>query len=648
MSESFVWKYFVKQVELESATCKECKTQIKCRGWSTSGLIRHLQNKHKIDKPVASNAKRIIEENAATSNKRQSQQTLSSFFTKQKETCEEIIAKLVTLDGISINSITKSEFIRNSLRDKGYTLPKNPSHVMDLVHKQYNKIKELLCSDIVSQLHSGSRFSLSLDEYTSLNNRRYLNINLHKNNGTFWNLGMVRISGPLPAETAIEKVKDRLEEFAVSLEKHVVACVTDGAAVMVKFGRLIECDHQLCYAHGIHLAVCDVLYKKSATPIVATFSEELHPEDENVDFAGEDEEDLNTVVDLDTECFDNNPVEIDIPLNSHEHANKINVSSIIDKIRKIARFFRKSPSKNNVLQGYVQQEHGKNLQLMLDSRTRWNSLLAMLERYIKIRASVSKALIDCDQDRNHYDLEKQEIAIIRDIIASLEPIKVGAEKLGNRKLTLLSSEGVFAFIINELNQLNTPFSKKLGESFILRIKERRNEKLSALIQYLNSGKICKKQAGDVSWTTFPTKSLLISFAKQMLDRLFDVPAESTSSETDEDIEETLHLSSSITLSEKLDAAVKAAEIANSKILNSKSKTALRTFKMELDIFEGTGEKTKNISLLLDALKTVPPTSIESERAFSAAGLFINKLRTRLSDQSIDHLCFLKSYYKNSM
>ena len=32
--------------------------------------------------------------------------------------------------------------------------------------------------------------------------------------------------------------------------------------MMEKFGQCVDCDHQLCYAHAMHLAVCDVLYKK--------------------------------------------------------------------------------------------------------------------------------------------------------------------------------------------------------------------------------------------------------------------------------------------------------------------------------------------------------------------------------------------------
>ncbi|CAH0731006.1 unnamed protein product, partial [Brenthis ino] len=38
---------------------------------------------------------------------------------------------------------------------------------------------------------------------------------------------------------------------------------TDGASVMVKVGKLMNCYQQLCFAHGLQLAVIDVLYKKN-------------------------------------------------------------------------------------------------------------------------------------------------------------------------------------------------------------------------------------------------------------------------------------------------------------------------------------------------------------------------------------------------
>ena len=67
---------------------------------------------------------------------------------------------------------------------------------------------------------------------------------------------------------------------------------------------------------------------------------------------------------------------------------------------------------------------------------------------------------------------------------------------------------------------------------------------------------------------------------------------------------------------------------------------------ELDLFRKTGTMSKNLTLVSEALDTIPPTSIESERAFSAAGLFITKLRSRLADDTLDSLCFIRSYFKN--
>ena len=47
--------------------------------------------------------------------------------------------------------------------------------------------------------------------------------------------------------------------------------------------------------------------------------------------------------------------------------------------------------------------------------------------------------------------------------------------------------------------------------------------------------------------------------------------------------------------------------------------------------------------LFEALKTIPPSSIESERTFSVTGFYITKFRCSLGDQSINALVFLKAY-----
>ena len=88
-----------------------------------------------------------------------------------------------------------------------------------------------------------------------------------------------------------------LADFSLIPEKHIIACVTDGASVMKKFGYLFDALHQQCYAHGIHLAVCDVLYKKQ-TPFSTSDStnedarEVQSTNDEEDDELSENNEDI--------------------------------------------------------------------------------------------------------------------------------------------------------------------------------------------------------------------------------------------------------------------------------------------------------------------------------------------------------------------
>ena len=63
-------------------------------------------------------------------------------------------------------------------------------------------------------------------------------------------------------------------------------------------------------------------------------------------------------------------------------------------------------------------------------------------------------------------------------------------------------------------------------------------------------------------------------------------------------------------------------------------------------FEATGNKSKYLNLVDQALRTIPPTSVEAERAFSARRNIHHKLRARLSEKSIDSLMVLKYYFKS--
>ncbi|GFX26762.1 uncharacterized protein TNCV_1839351 [Trichonephila clavipes] len=88
----------------------------------------------------------------------------------------------------------------------------------------------------------------------------------------------------------------------------------------------------------------------------------------------------------------------------------------------------------------------------------------------------------------------------------------------------------------------------------------------------------------------------------------------------------------LTSDEKLEKAI----YSKSKVLYcsvKKSTSFNKIMKQEMQLFDSTENPLPNIIKLCEALKTIPPTSVEAKRAFSAAGLFVKKLRARLRNDN---------------
>ena len=132
-----------------------------------------------------------------------------------------------------------------------------------MVLKYSEKIHKLVETELAARIKRGEMFALTFDEWTSVKNRRYMNVNIHAHE-KFWNLGLCRIYGSMPGETCVQLLREKLSDFNIKKEKNIVSITTDGAAVMQKVGRLIGTHHQLCLAHGIHLAVAKILYKRGS------------------------------------------------------------------------------------------------------------------------------------------------------------------------------------------------------------------------------------------------------------------------------------------------------------------------------------------------------------------------------------------------
>ena len=126
---------------------------------------------------------------------------------------------------------------------------------------------------------------------------------------------------------------------------------------------------------------------------------------------------------------------------------RYDILDLVNKIRKIVKNFKRFPLKNEILQRYVKEIYPNGLNLILDCKTRWSSLLNMLERIIKIKLPVQNALLDLHE---MITLSDQELTEISRISKSLGPIKAAMESSCKRDANLITAEVTIKFLLDEL------------------------------------------------------------------------------------------------------------------------------------------------------------------------------------------------------
>ena len=89
--------------------------------------------------------------------------------------------------------------------------------VMALVYHQHDLIWEEIKHKIEEKRQKNKPFSISLDEFTSSRNQRYMNYNVHEQN-SHYNNGMVRMSGTFPAKKCLGILKNHLAELVWMLK----------------------------------------------------------------------------------------------------------------------------------------------------------------------------------------------------------------------------------------------------------------------------------------------------------------------------------------------------------------------------------------------------------------------------------------------
>lgn len=259
------WQHFSRDKEGATAQCQLCHNVIKCSGGSTKGLHTHLKAKHNID--LLKRASLASSDDGTVTKQVNNTATavagpLAMFLLKSAEnSLEATLARMIARDGLTFRVFVASPDLRSAMMAKGFSnLPKSAVTVQKLVMSHGDTLRSLTSAELAHRKALGKRFSVTFDEWTSTRNRRYMNVNVHYGGSEFWNLGLVRVKGSMPAEKCVDLLTTKLNVFGLDVERDIVSICTDGASVMVKVGNLLKAEHQLCFAHGVHLAVQDVLY----------------------------------------------------------------------------------------------------------------------------------------------------------------------------------------------------------------------------------------------------------------------------------------------------------------------------------------------------------------------------------------------------
>lgn len=384
-------------------------------------------------------------------------------------------------------------------------------------------------------IQTGERFNISHDEWSSLRRRRYLNIIVHHKQTNIWNLGLIRVNGSMDAQTIVQKIEERLRLHGISIDSHVICQMTDGCKTMLKVGKISTPDQQLCLAHGIQLAVLDVLYgKKENEPnsddatindkdcLVEIVESDDIEENDLFAFAEDVVNEEESMNELNTTSEEDEYFNVDFSQKRDAPELVENYKHVVDNVRTIVKKFKRSPVKNDVLQCYIRSEFGQELQLKLDCKTRWNAMFDMLDRFHEVRKPIKKALVDIVDD-DDLDIEEHELRIVSEMVEALKPVKAAVEALCRRDANLLTADAILSFTMNELQNQNTGLSMALYNALEERILERRTD-LSGVLKYLHTGTFSQLNDTD----TESEDSANISAAVL---QIFDIPNRKTVEKT---------------------------------------------------------------------------------------------------------------------
>lgn len=282
-------------------------------------------------------------------------------------------------------------------------------------------------------------------------------------------------------------------------------------------------------------------------------------------------------------------------------------------------------------------------------------MVDMIETFLACHEDVIQLLIDLGQPIQFYAHDLQRLRVL---LGTLAPLKAAIEVLdGGQNVLLVSAEVTMNLLLERLRHTNTDLTDRMVEAVSRRFGEQRKG-VYIVLKYLH----CAAGSDDNSSNHSPYLSSfnrddILAFVMVLVQRLFPLAIDrnarndtngmlnfvSVKCEPGHD-EPTVMKDMREQFEDAIAMALKPT--APPQQQQTRSSSLRELIDGEMFTFDRTGSREKYLQLVYDALRTVPYRSVSTRRAFSAEVRACSRLRSRLSDDTIDTILMLRGYFQN--
>ncbi|WAR31459.1 ZBED1-like protein [Mya arenaria] len=605
-SDTSTFRNGKRSVDRENAVCRLCRKMVKnCRG--TQNMWFHFERHHKaehakISKPNVPQNPEIstkpIVKNEPDNMPTKSQKTVPEMYAKKhypqkSERSTEItqaVAKFIAGDLQPLSVVGKAYF-KNllSVMDPKYELPSRRYFTMNVIPEMYTSVR----TNVELELKECESLAITTDGWTSRACQSYLTVTAHGLDSNWKQHNYVLATRMLNVSHTRVNVGEALAgvvaEFGLQRPSGT-AVVTDNAANMdIAAKAAMLTPHVKCFAHTVNLA-CQKGVKV----------QEFQP--------------------------------------------------LLTKVRRIVSFFHKSTTATALLK---LNQKNKELKLIQDVSTRWNSTYDMLQRYVDEHEAITATLSSSELRKNAkgiVTLSPDEITDLEAVMCVLGPLKTITTIMCDARHPTISLVLVFknkitsAMVISENDSdLIKAMKGAIRQDMTKRYTQVEVEEFMWMCTALDPR---FRSLPDLSNAATPSTSTATALPAlpgmtdenaNKVDLAIEVTTEPDQKRQKTGMEALLgdvyitHIEPGISTVECLYREVEKYRSEIASPLDTDPQVWWRSHENDYP----------NLSRLAKHTLHIPATSVASERVFSVAGDVVTATRSRLAPDMVDVLVFLK-------